>query len=57
MFSGSLVKESFTPQEEHAKLSVDARHLKEVTTKLTSLRLDHTEYTCLKALALFKPGK
>ena len=26
-----------------------------MVARLTQLRLDHTEYTCLKALVLFKP--
>ena len=29
--------------------------LTEMVARLTQLRLDHTEYTCLKALVLFKP--
>ena len=37
-------------------MGTDAKLLKDVTTKLLNLRLDHTEFTCLKALALFKPG-
>ena len=45
-----------TPRDEHPKLSTDAKHLKDVTNKLLHLRLDHTEFTCLKALSLFKPG-
>ena len=38
-------------------MGTDAKLLKDVTTKLLNLRLDHTEFTCLKALALFKPGR
>ena len=37
-------------------LTTGARHIKDVVTKLNGFKLDHTEYTCLKALALFKPG-
>ena len=33
-----------------------ARKLKELVGKLNALRLDHTEFTCLKALVLFRPG-
>ena len=29
--------------------------LTEMVARLNQLRLDHTEYTCLKALVLFKP--
>ena len=39
-----------------SSLSTEARHIKDVITKLNGFKLDHTEYTCLKALALFKPG-
>ena len=51
----NLLRESFAPREDFPKLSADAKHLKDVTSKLVNLRLDHTEFTCLKALALFKP--
>ena len=51
----SLLRESFAPREDFPKLSADAKHLKDVTSKLVNLRLDHTEFTCLKALVLFKP--
>ena len=51
----NLVRESFAAREDFPKLSADAKHLKDVTSKLVNLRLDHTEFTCLKALALFKP--
>ena len=34
-----------------------ARRLKELVGKLNALRLDHTEFTCLKALVLFRPGQ
>ena len=50
-----MVRESFAAREDYPKLSTDAKHLKDVTSKLVNLRLDHTEFTCLKALALFKP--
>ena len=43
-------------KEDCSKMASDAKLLKDVTTKLLNLRLDHTEFTCLKALALFKPG-
>ena len=39
-----------------SSLSTEARHITDVVTKLNGFKLDHTEYTCLKALALFKPG-
>ena len=50
-----LVRDSLVTPEEQNKLLADAKQLKDVTGKLTHLRLDHTEFTCLKALSLFKP--
>ena len=56
-FTASLVKESMNGiAESCVKMAADAKLLKDVTAKLLNLRLDHTEFTCLKALALFKPG-
>ena len=47
--------------EDHAASSAgvisQARRLKELVGKLSALRLDHTEFTCLKALVLFRPGR
>ena len=38
-------------------LLAEARQIRDVVTKLNGFKLDHTEYTCLKALVLFKPGR
>ena len=35
----------------------DLNHLQNVVNKFKSLQLDSTEYACLKAISLFKPGK
>lgn len=35
-------------------LEEDARKLREIITRLSLLRVDHTEHACLKALVLFK---
>jgi hypothetical protein len=51
------VKDSLAPVEDHGAMLSEARQLREVVAKIASLRLDHTEYTCLKAITLFKPGK
>jgi hypothetical protein len=48
--------ESSSTAEAASSLIAQARRLKEAVNKFTALRLDHTEYTCLKALVLFKPG-
>ena len=37
-------------------LLTEARQIRDVVNKLDGFKLDYTEYTCLKALALFKPG-
>jgi hypothetical protein len=53
----ALVRDSLAPIEDHSAMLSEARQLREVVTKIAALRLDHTEYTCLKAITLFKPGK
>ena len=56
----SLVHESIImpgASIDQASLVIEARQIRDIVTKLEGLKLDHTEYTCLKALALFKPGK
>ena len=35
----------------------DLKHIQYVINKFKSFQLDSTEYACLKAVALFKPGK
>lgn len=45
------------PTSRHNALEEDARRLREIITRLTLLRVDHTEYACLKALVLFKAGE
>ncbi len=52
----ALVRDSLAPVEDHSAMLSEARQLREVVTKIAALRLDHTEYTCLKAITLFKPG-
>ena len=53
----ALVRDSLAPVEDHSAMLSEARQLREVVAKIAALRLDHTEYTCLKAITLFKPGK
>ena len=58
--SVSLVQENMAMVDSsinQTSLTTEARLIKDVVTKLNGFKLDHTEYTCLKALALFKPGK
>ena len=50
-----LLRESFAPMNKQEELSDSLTELCEIVTRITQLRLDHTEYTCLKALVLFKP--
>ena len=56
----SLVHENIVmagPSTNQGTLMIEARQIRDVVSKLNGFKLDHTEYTCLKALALFKPGK
>ena len=56
-FPASLVRECHAaPVGDQASLLTQARKLKDLVTKLSALRLDHTEFTCLKAIILFNPG-
>ena len=42
--------------DRHELLLEGLRHLHQVVARIHLLRLDHTEFACLKALVLFKPG-
>ncbi|KAJ9582077.1 hypothetical protein L9F63_003579, partial [Diploptera punctata] len=39
----------------HSALEEDARRLRDTISRFVVLRVDHTEFACLKALVLFKP--
>ncbi|ODM95917.1 Protein tailless [Orchesella cincta] len=52
---GALVSGSVVPRTRHSALLVDARLLRETLERVQSIRPDHTELACLKALVLFKP--
>ena len=41
--------------DEESDLADEITELCEIVARISQLRLDHTEYTCLKALVLFKP--
>lgn len=47
---------SVVPRIRHSTLHSDARILRETLERIQSIRPDHTELACLKALVLFKPG-
>ncbi|KAK5646021.1 hypothetical protein RI129_004485 [Pyrocoelia pectoralis] len=49
-----LVNNAVVPSSRQIELEEDARKLHEIITRLTLLRVDHTEHACLKALVLFK---
>ena len=42
--------------DRHETLFEGLQQLRQVVGRLRLLRLDHTEFACLKALVLFKPG-
>lgn len=43
--------------DRHELLMEGLRQLHQLIGRINLLRLDHTEFACLKALVLFKPGK
>ncbi|CAL8119393.1 unnamed protein product [Orchesella dallaii] len=52
----TLVSTSVVPRAKHSALLVDARLLRETLERILTIRPDHTELACMKALVLFKPG-
>lgn len=42
--------------EKTTLMSLQLRQLQDIIYRLNGIRLDSTEYACLKALLLFKPG-
>ncbi|CAG9862921.1 unnamed protein product [Phyllotreta striolata] len=49
-----LLSNIVAPSSRQAILEEDARKLKDIIIRLNLLKVDHTEYACLKALVLFK---
>lgn len=45
------------PMERREILLDKARRLRELLARCTALRVDHSEYACLKAIVLFKAGE
>ena len=43
--------------EEQSRLTSQIRYMQEAVARLRSLDVDFTEFACLKAVALFRPGK
>ncbi|XP_071512883.1 photoreceptor-specific nuclear receptor-like isoform X2 [Panulirus ornatus] len=52
---GNLVRGAGVSAEHEAALAREVEAMKDVITRLHALRVDHTEYACLKALILFRP--
>ncbi|XP_045595951.2 photoreceptor-specific nuclear receptor isoform X1 [Procambarus clarkii] len=52
---GSLVRGAGVSVEQEAGLAREVEAMRDVITRLHALRVDHTEYACLKALILFRP--
>ncbi|KAJ8038578.1 Nuclear receptor subfamily 2 group E member 1 [Holothuria leucospilota] len=52
----SLQKSVEVPHDQMTQIVTDMRFLQDVLHRLKSLRIDATEYACLKALSLFRPG-
>jgi len=56
LISESLVRGAVAPASRHSALEEDARRLRDTISRFVILRVDHTEFACLKALVLFKAG-
>jgi hypothetical protein len=50
------VNGAVAPASRHGVLEEDARRLRDTISRFVLLRVDHTEFACLKALVLFKAG-
>ena len=50
------VKGDKTSAETTAELAAQVRYMKETVAKLRAMKVDFTEFACLKAIALFKAG-
>jgi Ligand-binding domain of nuclear hormone receptor len=53
--SGGLMAEMQADESE--EISSQLRTMRSLVARLTSLQVDPTEFACLKAIVLFKPGK
>lgn len=51
-----LIPPNLAPERRQI-LSDEARRLRELLARCAILRIDHSEYACLKAIVLFKGGK
>ena len=45
------------PDDRREFWSNGLQQLRQLVTRIVAVRMDHTEYACVKALVLFKPGK
>ncbi|XP_049790160.1 nuclear receptor subfamily 2 group F member 6-like [Schistocerca nitens] len=52
---GCLISLTLSPAPRRQSLEAEACRLRETLSRCAQLRVDHTEYACLKALVLFKP--
>ena len=57
LHNSSAAKEESDTKEYVAEITSQVRYMQDVVAHLRSLDVDFTEYACLKAVALFKPGK
>lgn len=55
--TGGLVRDADLATDHEAGLVRTVEGMRDVITRLHALRVDHTEYACLKALILFRPGE
>ena len=52
----NIRKDQLSPEKMDAILS-DIRYMRDLTNRFRHLGVDKTEYSCLKAVVIFRPGK
>ncbi len=45
------------PSEKMAAILSDIRYIRDLVTRFKELTVDRTEYACMKAVVLFRPGQ
>ena len=51
------ISQDSLPSEKMAAILSDIRYIRDLTSRFKQLSVDKTEYACLKAIVIFRPGK
>lgn len=54
---GDLISAGEMPGPPAARLCAEIQHMKEILSRFKMLSIDPMEFTCLKAIVLFRPGE